>query len=89
MNGKSINARVYIGILYASYDLGGTMKPVAYGYMIDGGTTCGIGNRKMERIRNDYNTWEQRDDYIYANTEKDIWDYVESKYDCPICCGWF
>jgi len=85
---KILNSRIYIGIIYASFQ-GGAMEPVAYAYMIDGGSTGGGGNQRIKEVTDRYKKWDQIDDYVYAKTEADIWTYVEGKYNCPRCCGWF
>ena len=83
---KILNAKIYIQIAYGSLQ-GGAMEPIAYGYMIDGGSTT--GSDKFSNKTSKYRNWESVDDYVYARTEEDIWTYVEQKYGCPQCCGWF
>ena len=81
-----MSKKIYIQIAYASLH-GGSMEPIAYGYMIDGGLTT--GNEKFGNTVDKYKNWESVDDYVYAETEEDIWTYVEQKYGSPLCCGWF
>ena len=73
--------KIYIQIAYVS------QEPIAYGYMEDGGSVR--GNFKFNDVTSRYKDWESVDDYMYAETEEDIWTYVTQKYGNPLCCGWF